>query len=109
MSINRRSFLKNSVTTAAGMGMVPSVAGSLLAYPAGTKANDKIVLALIGARNMGWGDLMDLLKQPNVECKTLCDVDDAVLIKRQQNWWHEGHRKPTPGKRLPQGTGGQRH
>jgi len=79
MAIKRRRFLKHSITAAAGMGMVPSVAGSVLVYPAGINANDKIVLALIGARNMGWGDLKDLLKQHSVECKTICDVDDTVL------------------------------
>ncbi len=94
MPVKRRRFLKQSVTTAAGIGMLPSVAGSVLAFPAKRRANDKIVLALIGARNMGWGDLRDLLKQPNVECKTLCDVDDKVLNDRAPELVEQGHRKP---------------
>jgi predicted dehydrogenase len=94
MSTNRRNFIKNSVTAAAGIGMVPSVAGSVLTYPANRNPSDKVVLALIGARNMGWGDLSDLLKQPNVECKTLCDVDDAVLEQKAKGLVDEGHPKP---------------
>jgi predicted dehydrogenase len=94
MSIKRRNFIKNSVTAAAGIGMVPSVAGSVLAYPAKHNASDKIILALIGARNMGWGNLTDLLKQSNVECKTLCDVDDSVLGDRANDLVEQGHRKP---------------
>jgi len=94
MAIKRRRFLKHSITAAAGMGMVPSVAGSVLVYPAGINANDKIVLALIGARNMGWGDLKDLLKQPNVECKTICDVDDTVLGQKAKELVDKGYRKP---------------
>lgn len=94
MTTNRRNFIKNSFTTAAGIGILPSVAGSLLTYPANRNAGDKIVLALIGARNMGWGDLSDLLKQPNVECKTLCDVDDTVLEQKANDLVDEGRPKP---------------
>jgi predicted dehydrogenase len=94
MSIKRRRFLKHSITAAAGMGVLPSVAGSWLATTAGTKASDRVVLALIGARNMGWGDLRDMLKQPNVECRTLCDVDDTVLEHRSKELVKEGHPKP---------------
>lgn len=31
---------------------------------------------------MGFGDLMNALKQPGVECGALCDVDDQVLTER---------------------------
>jgi predicted dehydrogenase len=51
-------------------------------------------VALIGARNMGWGDLKDILKQPNVVCKTLCDVDDSVLADKAEQLVEMGHKKP---------------
>jgi predicted dehydrogenase len=57
-------------------------------------ANDRITLGLIGARNMGWGDLEDLLKQPNVVCKTLCDVDGSVLSERAGDLVKMGQKKP---------------
>ena len=94
MSTNRRKFIKHAATTAAGMGILPSVTGSVLAYPFHQGASDRIVLALIGARNMGWSDLRDLLRQPNVACKTLCDVDDTVLEQQAKALVDEGYKKP---------------
>jgi predicted dehydrogenase len=78
----RRNFIKTTTATMAGLGMTRLMAGSAMAPSSVVGANDRINLALIGARNMGWADLADLLKQPNVVCKTLCDVDDAVLQER---------------------------
>ena len=78
----------------AGIGLSTSLSANLLAPSRVLGANDKITLALIGARNMGWGDLRDLLKQPNVECKTLCDVDDAVLNEKAAELVKMEHQKP---------------
>ena len=81
---NRRSFLKTSAAAAAGLGVSTSVSASFLSPSRVLGANDRITVALIGAHNMGWWDLMDLLKQPNVMCKTLCDVDASVLQGRSR-------------------------
>ena len=43
---------------------------------------------------MGWGNLVDILKQENVECKTLCDVDDAVLNEKAAALLEMGRKKP---------------
>ena len=91
---NRRTFIRTSAATLAGLGLTSTLPGSILAPSHILGANDKITLALIGARNMGWGDLKDLLKQPNVVCKTLCDVDDAVLADKSAELVKMGHRKP---------------
>ena len=91
---NRRRFIKTSAVTIAGIGLSNAVSGSALSPSGILGANDKITLALIGARNMGWGDLEDLLKQPNVECKTLCDVDDKVLTDKAAELIKMGHKKP---------------
>lgn len=45
-------------------------------------ANDRINVALIGCRNMGWGDLNDALLRPEVRCVALCDVDRKILEDR---------------------------
>ena len=58
----------------AGLGMTNMVTGSVLAPSSALGANDRITVALIGARSMGWGDLQDILKQPEVVCKTLCRI-----------------------------------
>ena len=43
---------------------------------------DKIRIALIGARSMGFGNLENALKQPGVECAAICDIDDSILNQR---------------------------
>lgn len=76
---NRRQFLKSSALTAAGLGMA-------MAFPsimqAGTKPSDKIKVALIGGKNMGWSNLQTFLQFPEVECVSICDVDNEWLNKR---------------------------
>ncbi len=76
---NRRSFIKTSAAAAVGLGVSSSLSASFLSPSRVLGANDRINVALIGARNMGWYDLEDILKQPNVGCHTLCDVDGNVL------------------------------
>src|ERR1043166_199280 len=94
----RRNFLyKTASATAAAMfspliipglraGVSPrsAEAGYLPAGRHGAKAmqNDKITVALIGCNGMGWYNLTDHLKFPEVECVALCDVDENVLNKR---------------------------
>jgi len=83
MPTTRRSFLSGAAKLAA-VTSLSSVAGSNI-LAAGRKkksAGDKINIALIGCRNMGFGDLENALKQPGVTCTALCDVDNSVLDKR---------------------------
>jgi len=77
--IHRRNFLKTSATAAAGLGIPSSLSASLMAPSSALGANDRITVALIGCRNQGWWDLEDILKQPNVELHSLCDIDSQVL------------------------------
>lgn len=90
----RRTFLRTSAASAAGFGIAGSLSASSLLPSGILGANDRITVALIGARNMGWGDLEDLLKQEDVECKTLCDVDDAVLAGKAKALQDLGRKKP---------------
>ena len=79
MTITRRSFLKkSSYAVAAGLAM-PTY---LRAAVPGVSANDKINVALIGCRSMGWADLSDFLLSKEVQCTALCDVDKSVLDSR---------------------------
>jgi predicted dehydrogenase len=80
MKKSRRSFLINSsklVAASSLAGMLPSVSFSRIKAD-----NNNINIALIGANNMGYGDIIDALRQPNVTCAAICDIDDAVLQKR---------------------------
>src|SRR4051812_26344849 len=84
MPTTRRDFLTNTTrfVTAAGFARV---AGTPLVSSNENRkaaAGDKLVVALIGCRGMGFGDLENALKQPGVECAALCDIDDEILSKR---------------------------
>lgn len=81
MPSTRREFLNNTSKLAAAASLSSFTTSSLSAKPI-HNANDKIVVALIGANSMGFGDLNNALKVPNVECAALCDIDDAVLARR---------------------------
>ncbi len=76
MNTNRRNFIKNTAIATAAVGVAPAVLNAC-ASPA-----EKITVALIGCRSMGWSDLDTFLKQENVECAALCDVDSNILEKR---------------------------
>ena len=43
--------------------------------------NETIVIGAIGVRNMGFADLRSFLRQKNVKCKAICDIDKDVLNK----------------------------
>jgi predicted dehydrogenase len=90
----RRKFIRTGSASVAGLGLSSTLAASSLFISGIPGANDRITVALIGARNMGWGDLEDILKQENVECKTLCDVDDSVLAEKAAALQKMGRKKP---------------
>lgn len=74
----RRMFLKSSAATTAGLGLVSSLSGSGMGF----RASDRINVGVIGCNGMGFSDLTAFLKNPEVECIALCDIDDAVLNRR---------------------------
>jgi predicted dehydrogenase len=74
----RRIFLKNTAITAAGLGLAPSLSGSMF----GSAPSDRINVGLIGCNGMGFSDLTAFLGNPQVDCIALCDIDDEVLNRR---------------------------
>jgi len=54
-------------------------------WSAGMAPSDKVNVALIGCRNMGFGILKHHLDTGMVNCVALCDVDDAVLKEKAQS------------------------
>ena len=74
MNSNRRTFLKNSAIATAVVGVSPAILNAC-ASPA-----EKVNVALIGCRSMGWSNLSSFLREDNnVECVALCDVDAKIL------------------------------
>ncbi len=84
-SFGRRHFLKQSTFFTAGIGAslaakADSVesARSLSRRPA---ASDRIRIACVGCGGMGRGDLAAFLRNDDVDCVAVCDVDEAQLAK----------------------------
>ena len=78
--MNRLEFLKRAGALVAAGSFYPVLTNNLFARTMG--ANDRINVALIGCRNMGWGDLNDAPLRPEVRCVALCDVDRKILEDR---------------------------
>jgi predicted dehydrogenase len=79
MRSTRRKFIQTASVLAAGtmlpLDVIRSSTRSIPAY-------DKIRVGLIGANGMGFNDLTSFLKNPEIDCIAMCDVDRNVLNKR---------------------------
>ena len=75
----RRDFIRQAAILGAGISINPFFikAGN---NPVG--ANDKIRVGLIGCKGMGYSDLQAFLRNPEVECIALSDIDKKVLNDR---------------------------
>ncbi|MBN2001392.1 Gfo/Idh/MocA family oxidoreductase [candidate division KSB1 bacterium] len=87
MKTTRREFVKKSTATLVGMGIAGIGAKKV-------SANDKILIGLIGCRNMGFANLKWFLKNQEVECAALCDVDSEILTERSQEVAELSGKKP---------------
>ncbi len=83
---SRRSFVKNSTKVGIGAsifsGMSLSAIASMRKY---VSPNEKINFGVIGCNGMGWSDMNSTLKNSEVDCIALCDVDQNVLEKRSDD------------------------
>lgn len=91
--MNRLEFLKSAGALMAAGAFAPSLTNNLFARP--VKANDRLNIALIGCRNMGWADLQDALILPDIRCVALCDVDNHILNDRAKELNDQTGVKPT--------------
>jgi len=92
MDLSRRKFLTNSLTLAAGTGLLSARTspglGSIF------NANDKLVAGVIGINGMGFADINAFLSLPNTECAAICDVDENVLNARAAEIEKKQGKKP---------------
>ena len=65
-----------------GLTLSPLIGKSYSSIYGQTAPSNKVKVALIGCRSMGYGDLNTFLDYPETECVALCDVDDEWLNKR---------------------------
>ncbi len=83
MKNSRRKFILHSSAAFAGATLLPL---EILAMRKGrVSANDKIHVGVIGCKGMGWSNLQQHLKIPQIECIALADVDQSVLDERAAN------------------------
>jgi len=76
--INRRSFVKKS-----GVVAGTTLAASMIPWSVSCSSpSDRIGIALIGCRSMGFTDLKAFLDEENVDCIAMCDVDKKILEER---------------------------
>src|SRR5689334_9026730 len=76
--ITRRRFLADSSKTIVAGSALAGLASPALARTRVAGANDKVVLALIGAGSRGTDVIRGMLKNnKNVEVKYVCDVNEA--------------------------------
>jgi predicted dehydrogenase len=96
MNINRRSFIKSTAALTAGMAMPPlaASASSSSSFAHAAPPSDRLNVALIGCRNMGWWDLTDLLLHKEVRCLALCDIDNETLTSRAKELAEKQGLKP---------------
>lgn len=84
MAQSRRDFLGTGLSLAAGIGLAGIVPGSLglTSCTARKGASDRIRVALIGCRNMGFTDGCAFLEQPDVDLVAVCDIDKTIRESR---------------------------
>ena len=88
MNVTRRNFLK---TTAFAAAVLPTMSANALRK---VSASDKLNVALIGCKSMGWGDLTDMMLDNDVECVALCDIDKTILNNRKAELVKMGKKEP---------------
>ena len=84
MQHSRRKFISTAAKLTAGAAFTSAIATPLLVHGKPFLPSEKIKIALIGCKSMGFGDLENALKLPGVECVALCDVDETFLNNRSK-------------------------
>jgi myo-inositol 2-dehydrogenase / D-chiro-inositol 1-dehydrogenase len=84
-NVNRRSFLKNSLTISGGMFLLPGLISECRsAEVTGVSPNRKIQIAQIGCGRMGHADLTNVLTEPLGRVVAVCDLDSVRLAKGKE-------------------------
>ncbi len=89
MNPSRRNFLRNSAVAISAATIIPP-----RVWSSPVAASDKVNVALIGCRNMGFGILKHHLDTGIVNCVALCDVDENVLKEKSETVKKEYNQSP---------------
>lgn len=88
----RRQFIRNTALLAGSAALAGPFIRTVRANEPGP--NDKIRIGVIGSGNMGCGDLDCFLRNPEVECVVIADLDEAMLAKGVAVCEKRERRKP---------------
>ena len=92
--MNRRTFLSQAKTAAAGLAVAGPILGNRRAA-GNVAANDRITIAMMGVRGRGGSVLNTFAACPNVEVKYICDIDENTLRKRTGAVAEKTGKRPT--------------
>jgi len=88
-SLSRRQFLADSCKVSAGVMAAGALASCASPKKTGAiptlkplGANDRINIAVVGARSRGWAITGDCMALPGIHLKAICDPDGNVLDRR---------------------------
>jgi predicted dehydrogenase len=91
MDSTRRNFIKTASLLAAG-SVLPA---DIISETGRTvEQSDKLLVGLIGARGQGFANLLSFLKNPEVECVAISDIDENILKNRSGDIEKQGFPKP---------------
>jgi len=79
--MKRKDFIKASSLLAAS---------AFMPFSYGATSVSTIRVGLIGVHGMGWSNLKAILKNTNVVCTALCDVDENTLLQRANELQKQG-------------------
>lgn len=82
MKSTRRKFIRESAAMLSGAGIMGFTPATIMDRAWSRPPGEKIVVGLIGAKGRGFSVLREALKQKNVECAAIADIDDNVLNQR---------------------------
>lgn len=94
LEVNRRQFLGRSAQKAAGVaagvvGLSAAASGAM-----GRSANAQVGVGVIGVRNQGKLLCSELVKLPDVEIRSLCDVDETQFAPVVRALSEAGRKSP---------------
>lgn len=84
----RRKFITQSAMALAGAALLPTISSA--SSRRAVAASDRIRLASIGIKGMGWANTQAALQVPGVELVAVCDIDQSVLTERLADFSKNG-------------------
>jgi predicted dehydrogenase len=93
--MKRRIFLSESSKMLGGAALVSVLPNRIFGKTTVIPPSDRVKMGVIGCKGMGSSDMNSMLKLPEVDIVSLCDVDESVLRNRNSDL-KKANRKEVP-------------